>query len=116
MDCIAINITKFQTWTLHYYASFYKKPSYLSLNDIQKGIISLNPSIFESLEKSEFGDKFSPIKSTMVKQLLNESLNKILKNCGKKNDLSLIAFYEGRYSKSMTEDLQKAWDKLVKSK
>lgn len=100
---IAINITKFTSYTPHYYCNFYVSISGMITIDWMHGNDFNIPDTdtFESLEK-KYGNEYKSIKSTNERDLYKMSLE-ILKERWSPLQLNGIAvFYEGKFSKERT--------------
>lgn len=98
----AINITKFDNHTEHYYASFWDISSYIDLKNIKNGYLNLEDEVFTNKEKEN--SFFLPIKDSNEKDLLKEAKKILTTYCGIAANI-IIVFYKGKYSESRTNYL-----------
>ena len=96
----AINITKFSNQTEHFYASFWNVSSYVDLENIRSGYITLKDNVFSNMEK--VSNSFNHIKNSNEKELLKEAKNKLIEHCGFSANIILV-FNDGKYSESRTD-------------
>lgn len=70
----AINITKFNNRTEHFYVSFWNISSCVDIETIKSGYLTLHDNVFSNMGKDS--NIFIPIKSTDEKNLMKQDIIK----------------------------------------
>lgn len=96
----AINITKFSNLTEHFYATFWNVSSYVDLENVRSGYLTLKDDVFSNMEMDS--NTFTHIKNSNEKELLKEAKKKLIECCGVSANIILV-FNDGVYSKSRTD-------------
>lgn len=96
----AINITKFNNQTEHFYATFWNVSSYVDLENVRSCYLTLKDDVFSNMEKDS--NIFTHIKNSNEKELLKEAKKKLIEYCGFSANIILV-FNDGVYSESRTD-------------